>query len=102
MAEFLNQKKPRRLNLGRDGGFNAFGKFVPPDRQSAAYRLMKDVIGVRDSQEAWTCVTGMAEQVARDEPYEAVRIGMKYVDLTGAYMLISALCTAPTPQAPRT
>ncbi len=93
MAEFLNQKKPKKLKLGKDAGFNAFGKFVSPERQSAAYKMMKEVIGVQDSQEAWTCITGMAEQIARDEPYEAMRIGMKYVDLTGTYMLISVLCT---------
>ncbi len=97
MAEFLHQQKPSKLKLPPDDGFNAFGKFVAPERQSAAYRMLRDVIGLKDKQEAWECVTGMAEQISRDEPYEAVRVGMKYIDLTGTFMLIAALCTEPTP-----
>ena len=93
MAEFLeNNKKPARVDYGDGGGFDAFGKFVDPSRRAAAYQHCKQM-GLIDPQEAWECVNGMAEQVARDQPYEAIRIGMRYVDLTGCYRLLAVLCT---------
>lgn len=93
MAEFLGQRKPRRFASDEDSGFNAFGKDVPPHRRQAAYEHCKSM-GLTDSEDMWTCVNGMAEQIARDEPYEAMKIGMRYVDLTGTYRLIAVLCTA--------
>lgn len=37
MAEFLGQPKPKKTDLGHGSGFDAFGKFVSPERRSHAY-----------------------------------------------------------------
>lgn len=91
MAEFLNQPK-RELTPG-DEGFNAFGKEVPLFRRQAALEHIRE-IGVTSTKDAWECVGGMAEEIARDQPYKAIEIGMRYVDLTGTYRIMAVLCTA--------
>ena len=92
MAEFLeNNLKPKPLPHDVDAGFNAFGKFVSPERRAMAYKHIKEM-GVKLNDDARTCVNAMAEEISRDQPYEAMKIGMQYVDLTGTYRLIAVLC----------
>lgn len=90
MAEFLNQKVVAAETAGADG-FNAFGKPVSMARKEAAYQHCK-AMGL--TVNAMTCVSGMAEKIERDEPYAAMEVGMRYLDLTGTYRLLAVLCTA--------
>ena len=69
--------------------FDAMGKPVPTHRRANAYEWLKS-IGVK-SEDAWECVGGMAEQLERDKPYEAMERGRQHVDLTGAYRLMAYL-----------
>lgn len=92
MAEFLCQPKPKKSNHGPDSGFDAFGKFVPPERRNAAYVQAK-MMGITDNEQAWRLVNSMTEQIGRDQPYEAINAGMVYLDLTGTYRLMAYLCT---------
>jgi hypothetical protein len=93
MAEFI--KKPRRSDLATqvegDSGFAAFGKTVPTERRSAALNHIRDM-GILNSEAAWECIGQMSEAITRDEPYEAMAVGMRYVDLTGVYRLMAVLC----------
>ena len=92
MAEFLNQPKPEKLDLGEGAGFDAMGKKVPFYRQEAGYKTCKE-IGL-DTDEAHAAVSSMAEALSRDEPYNALNAGMVYLDLTGTYRLMAVLLTA--------
>lgn len=87
MAEFIGQEKPEM-----DDGFKAMGKPVPLFRKQAALDHCK-AMGL-DGNEAWAVVGRVAEQLERDEPYEAMRLGMVYLDLTGTYRLMAVLLTA--------
>jgi hypothetical protein len=92
MAEHLNQPKP-----DMDDGFNNMGKPIPLFRKEAALKHAK-AMGL-DGTEAWAVVGSVAEQLERDEPYQAQRKAMVYLDLTGAYRLMAVLLTAPEPIA---
>lgn len=94
MAEFIGQKKPPRTKSRPNEGFNAMGKTVPVRRKAEAARHLKEM-GLTNSEDIFTCVAMVAGQLERDEPYEAIRHAMKYVDLTGAYRLIAVLLTDP-------
>jgi hypothetical protein len=94
MAEFLGQKKPRRLTkVGSGDGFDAMGKPIPLYRRTAALDHCRQM-GLTDPEDAWSCVGGVAEQLERDAPYEAMAAGMKYLDLIGTYRLMAVLLTA--------
>ena len=98
MAEFLNQRKPDRLSeKGSNSGFDAMGKPVPIHRRTAALHCCRE-IGLTDAEDTWTCVSQMAAQLERDEPYEAMAAGMRYFDLTGTYRLMAVLLTAEEPR----
>ncbi len=73
-------------------GFNAFGKPVPLSRKTSALKHLR-AMGVTDSEETWECIGKMSAAIERDQPYEAMQVGMKHVDLTGAYRLMAVLCT---------
>lgn len=97
MAEFLGQIKPRRQTVtGSYSGFDAMGKPVPPYRKTAALAHCR-AMGLTDPEDATACVGGMAQQLERDQPYEAMAAGMKYLDYTGTYRLMAVLLTAEKP-----
>lgn len=89
MAEFLNQAKPEPLS-----GFAAMGKPISTTRRSEALKHVRQM-GIEDRGEAWTLVASVANKLERDEPYEALRAAMAYLDLTGAYRLMAVLLTGP-------
>lgn len=94
MAEFLGSvKPPRKTKPGSNSGFDAMGKPVPLHRRTAALHHCKQM-GLNDVEDAWTCVGQMSEQLERDKPYEAMAVGMKYLDLIGTYRLMAVLLTA--------
>lgn len=94
MAEFLNSPRiaSRLTPVEGDSGFAAFGKDVPMERRSQALEHIRD-IGIINNKDAWDCIGLMSEHIARDQPYEAMAAGMRYVDLTGTYRLMAVLCT---------
>lgn len=91
MAEHMNQTKEPEMT-----GFNAMGKPVPTYRRTAGYETCKK-IGLSQA-EAVEVVNGMCEQLERDQPYEAQAAGMKHMDLTATYRLMSVLLSAPEPE----
>jgi len=100
MAEFLNHALPAKQeahgpDIGYDPetGFKAMGKPIPMFRRQAGYDHAK-AMGVKSSEAAWTVVSTMAAQIERDKPYEAMQAGMKFLDLTGTYRMMSVLLTA--------
>lgn len=98
MAEFMNQTRPTRMTKeGSGSGFDAMGKPVPLHRRTDALAdCMR--MGVTDIEDAWACVGGMAEQLERDQPYEAMAVGTRYLDLTGTYRLMAVLLTGDNPE----
>lgn len=84
MAEHLNQAKEQPLSA-----LNCIGKPVSEEARQKAYEECKE-IGL-SSEEAWLAVKGIAEQIERDKPFEAQRIGMKYLDLTGYYRVLARM-----------
>lgn len=89
MAEFLEQRKH---NTPSDDGFNAMGKPISFARRQKAYDHAKGM-GVKSHADCFALVNGVAEQLERDKPYEAMAAGMKYLDLTGTYRLMAVLLT---------
>jgi hypothetical protein len=89
MAEFIHPKQPPT------DGFDAMGKPIPAYRRQAGYDALRKM-GLT-TEAAWSATNGMAEQLERDQPYEGMNIATKYVDLTGSYMLMAFLLTAPKP-----
>ena len=96
MAEFLDKsnlsKKPVKSKVIEDG-FNAMGKPVPMHRCQAALDHCRQM-GLTNTSEAMDCVSGMAQQLQRDNPYEAMAVGMHYLDIVGVYRLMAVLLTA--------
>jgi len=91
MAEFIVDR-PAKIASAPEDGFNAMGKPIPQHRKQNAFEHCK-LMGL-DTEEAWFAVNGTAEQLARDQPYEAQAIAMKYLDLVGSYRLMAVLLTA--------
>lgn len=91
MAQFLNQPKAKPMS-----GFENMGKPVPMFRREAANSMLKS-IGIESADERFSCIQGMADALARDHPYEAMAAGMRYVDMTGTYMLLAVLLASPEP-----
>ncbi len=79
--------------MGVDG-FEAFGKPVSNERRTAALKQIRSM-GIIDAQATWECIGQMAHAIERDQPYEAMEAARKHVDLTGTYVLMAVLCTAP-------
>ena len=84
MAEFINQKVDKELSP-----LNNMGKPIPADSRQRAYECCQE-IGLNKAR-AMECVSGMAEQLERDKPYEAQGHGMKFLDLTGSYRVMAEL-----------
>lgn len=97
MAEFIDvgARIFPATKVEGDEGFAAMGKPVPFFRRQAAMDHAKNM-GV-ESSSAMRAIGEMAECVARDEPYKALAVAMKIVDLTGSYRLLAVLCAASDP-----
>lgn len=65
------------------------GRPIPPEARQAGYELCKE-IGL-ESTASWECVNGVANQLERDKPFCAQSIGMRHLDLTGTYRLLSTM-----------
>lgn len=92
MAEFISQPLPVETPEV-ESGFQAMGKPIPDYRRDEAYRTCRDAFGMRSSR-AMGAVSGMAEQLERDNPYGAMEAGTKYgIDLTGTYRIMAVLLT---------
>lgn len=72
-------------------GMAALGKPIPYYRKQAAYEQAK-LMGVQDGK-AYPLINSVSEQLERDNPYAAMEIGMRYLDLTGVYRLFAYLLT---------
>lgn len=75
-----------------DSGFSAMGKPISEHRRQAAYDMCKEV-GL-NTENRYSAVGEVANALERDKPYEAMQLGMKYLDLTGVYRLMAVLLTA--------
>ena len=91
MAEFLGQPKPEKLD-----GFAAMGHPIPFYRRQAGYDTCR-AIGL-DESDAYSVVSTVSEALAKDRPYEAMKAGCVYLDLTGTYRLFAVLLTHPPSQ----
>ena len=74
-------------------GLSAMGKPITMGRRANADKHCKEM-GLTDHDKRIACINGMSEQLERDNPYEAMSEGMKYLDLTGTYRLMAVLLTA--------
>lgn len=93
MAEHLNQKVDPEMDP-----CNQMGKPILMKARTAGYEDCK-AMGLSPAR-AVECVSGVSEQLQRDKPYEAQAAGMKFLDLTGTYRLMSTiLCAAVTENA---
>lgn len=72
--------------------FNQMGKPIPMKARTEGYEHCK-AMGI-SSARAMECVNAVAEQLARDKPYEAQAAAMKFLDLTGTYRLFAVLLCA--------
>lgn len=95
MAEFLGQRKPKRIEMGKDQGFDAMGKPIPNLRKMAADDHLKDM-GVTDAEDRFSCIASVSNRLEHDDPYAALGAAMVYLDFTGAYRLMAVLLTDPT------
>ena len=71
-------------------GFANMGKPIPDFRKDNAYRTCRDEFNM-DADRSMSTVQGMAQALERDNPYEAMQMGMRCVDLTGTYRLMAVL-----------
>lgn len=72
-------------------GFAAMGLPIPFDRRQKAFDAAIEMGCSRE--EAFAVTDGMAEQLSRDKPFEALKIGTKYAGITAAYRLMAHLLT---------
>jgi len=84
MSEHMHQKKEDPLDF-----FAMMGRTIPFSARQVGYEYCK-AMGL-DSARSFECVGAVAEQLARDKPYEAQAAGMKFLDLTGTYRLFAVL-----------
>lgn len=92
MAEFLNQPVMQEL-----APLNLMGQPLPSAARAVAYRHARSM-GLNPAS-AWECINGMAEQLERDNPYEAIAVGMRCLDLTGTYRLMAVLLATAAEKA---
>lgn len=91
MAQFLGQSpKPRAAPAGQ--GFDGMGKPISFARRGRAYEHCK-AMGMTDHDHMMAVVGALADALERDEPYQAMSEGMRYLDLTGTYRLMAVLLT---------
>ena len=94
MAEFLNQTIP--MDVAYADGMGAMGHPIPDYRKDEAYRTCRQEFGM-SADKSFSTVQGIAHALEKDNPYEAMKMGMRYVDLTGTYRLMAVLLSAPDP-----
>lgn len=97
-AEFLSQPRGK-ASTALQTGFARMGKPIGYGPRAAAYEHCK-AMGIADKATAMQCVDQMAEQLERDQPYEAMNAGMRYLDLTGTYRLLAVLLTTADEEKP--
>jgi hypothetical protein len=68
------------------------GKTIPMFRKTNAVWHCQQM-GMTDMVKITAVVGAVAAQLERDQPYEAMREGMRYLDLTGTYRLMASLLT---------
>lgn len=76
-----------------DDSFAFMGNKISLEVREYALNIAKTVIGL-DTAKAYDCIQGMCEQYERDNPYAAQKHSLRYVDLTGHYMLMAAIASA--------
>lgn len=72
-------------------GMDAMGKPIPNFRKQNAYQQAKEM-GL-NTEMAWRVVNAVADKLERDDPFGAQEQGMKFLDITGVYRLMSYLLT---------
>lgn len=82
---------PEKISAN-ESGFKAMGKPISATRRQAAYDTCKE-FGL-DTEAAWDTVSRIANALERDEPYNAIEVGMTHVDITGVYRIMAVLLTA--------
>lgn len=93
------EPKPPAEDGAKFSGFDALGHKVPFFRRSAADLTLKQ-IGITDAERRLGCVGRMSNCIERDDPHGALEVAHEYVDVTGAYRLLSVLLTAEDTHAP--
>lgn len=86
-AEFMNQKVEPEMDA-----FSAMGKPILMKARSAGYEHCR-AMGLA-APRAMECTQAVAEALQRDQPYEGMAAGMKFLDLTGVYRLFAVILTA--------
>jgi len=94
MAEFLGQKKPKKISTEPNSGFNAIGKPIPIERKTAADEHLKQM-EIKDPKDRFRCIASVSNKLENDDPYGAMGEAMRYLDLTGSYRLMAVLLTGP-------
>jgi hypothetical protein len=72
------------------------GKLISHDSREHANNLLRDTIGMKDSQERFECVQRVSALLEQDRPHAAMKVAEEYIDTTGAYMLFAALLVSIT------
>lgn len=101
MAEFIDTGNHEAQRAGDDmlaDAMAAFGKPVPFYRRTAAVAHARDM-GMKDARKITGMIQRACEAIERDQPHAAIEAITACLDLTGAYRLLSVLCTAPDPSA---
>lgn len=83
-------------DVDTSSGLGAMGHPIPAYRRQAGYDFCRS-LGLTQER-ATEAVSGVAGQLERDEPYYALELGMKFLDLTGAYRLFAILLTGSKPR----
>jgi len=85
-----------------DDGMAAFGKPVPWFRRDAALQAWRSMGGTATDKAVYH-LNRAAQQIERDEPYQAMQELAFICDMTGVYRLLATLCVAevrPSNQPP--
>lgn len=78
-------------------GFNAMGHPIPVFRKKVAHQHCR-AMGL-ESGKSFDAVRRVGAQLERDNPHEAMRVGMEYLDLTGVYRLFACLLASSEAEA---
>ena len=84
--------KPSDPNLS---GTEAMGLVIPYERKTEALEHMRDMAPNRTAEWYMDCINKVSYELEHDQPYEAMKAGSLFLDLTGVYRLFSALLTPP-------
>jgi hypothetical protein len=100
-ARFKHQEIPSAVGMTENpdpclSGYAALGHPIPEFRKTAALEQVRDMVPGCTTDWAMECIGQVATKLERDEPYDAMSVGMKYLDITGVYRLMAVLLTGPT------